>query len=373
MCESEGAYLVSVIIPVYNVERYLARCIESVLVQSYADIEIILVNDGSTDGSLQICETYEKKDRRLRLINKENQGLSSARNAGLAIARGEYVVFIDSDDWIGETHIERLFTAISESTADAVIGAHTKVYSDKQKQVAPVKVAQGLYRGEEIVNQIVLPLLGPDPFYPDDVQFDSSACMNMYSMSVIRKEDLWFQDEKKYGSEDLLFNLDFLMHSQCVTVSDVVDYYYFDNRKSLSRKYYDNRITTVSICFLEMEKKICQYGLVEKARLRAERTFLMKVRTTIRSAIVSDLSLKNKCSAIEHIICHDVTRKVIEMYPIMHFNYANRLLMTLIRRKAVIGVHLLMILREFVVKNAALKKVIKQIGRNKSKDAYNAG
>ena len=90
----------SVIVPVYNVEAYLARCVDSILAQSFADFELILVNDGTRDGSVSIMEDYAHRDGRVRLVHKENGGLSSARNAGLAVANGEYVIFIDSDDWI---------------------------------------------------------------------------------------------------------------------------------------------------------------------------------------------------------------------------------------------------------------------------------
>ena len=92
--------MISVIVPVYNVERYIRQCVESILEQTYADLEIILVDDGSTDGSGSICDEYKLKDNRVVVIHKCNGGLSEARNAGLDIARGEYIGFVDSDDYI---------------------------------------------------------------------------------------------------------------------------------------------------------------------------------------------------------------------------------------------------------------------------------
>ena len=104
--------LISFIIPVYNVEKYLAQCIESVLVQSHDNIEIILVDDGSTDKSGEICDNFSKTDNRVRVIHQENRGASAARNAGLGIAKGNYIAFIDSDDYVSPSMAEKLLDAI---------------------------------------------------------------------------------------------------------------------------------------------------------------------------------------------------------------------------------------------------------------------
>ena len=113
--------LISVIVPIYNVEDYLPRCIESIINQTYKNIEIILIDDGSTDNSLKICKDYAEKDKRIIVINQENKGLSSARNAGLDIHKGKYIVFIDSDDYVCDTYIEKLYNNIIETKSDISI------------------------------------------------------------------------------------------------------------------------------------------------------------------------------------------------------------------------------------------------------------
>jgi len=110
--------LVSIIVPIYKVEPYLQRCIDSIVSQTYTNLEIILVDDGSPDGCPQICDEYAAKDNRIVVIHKENGGLSDARNAGLDICKGEYVSFVDSDDWIADSFIENLAKAIYQSNAD---------------------------------------------------------------------------------------------------------------------------------------------------------------------------------------------------------------------------------------------------------------
>ena len=112
--------MISVIVPVYNVEKYLSRCMESILKQTYTNMEIILINDGSTDCSGEICKYYGELDARIRVINKENGGLSSARNTGLNSARGQYVAFVDSDDYISENFIEEMIHILRTENVDIV-------------------------------------------------------------------------------------------------------------------------------------------------------------------------------------------------------------------------------------------------------------
>ena len=111
---------ISIIIPIYNVREYLAKCIESVINQTYQDIEIICVDDGSTDGSYEICEYYKKKDSRIKVVHKINEGIVSARQTGLKIANGEYVGFVDGDDWIDEKMYESMIRTMEKSNVDMV-------------------------------------------------------------------------------------------------------------------------------------------------------------------------------------------------------------------------------------------------------------
>lgn len=133
--------LVSVIIPVYNVEKYLEKCIESVISQTYNNIEIILVDDGSTDKSCFICDKYCKKDDRIRVIHKKNGGLSEARNTGIENSKGEYITFIDSDDYVDKKYIQYLYELITEYSADMGIYDCNIIKSTKKerKKVRDIK------------------------------------------------------------------------------------------------------------------------------------------------------------------------------------------------------------------------------------------
>ena len=121
--------MISVIVPIYNAEKYLDKCLTSIVNQTYADIEIILVNDGSTDESLAICKKYEQDDERIVVINKRNEGLVRARKDGIRMAKGEYITFVDADDWIDITTYEKVYTG----KADIISYGLTEEYENYSK------------------------------------------------------------------------------------------------------------------------------------------------------------------------------------------------------------------------------------------------
>ena len=129
--------LVSIIVPVFNVEKYLRQCLDSILGQTFNQFEVIIVNDGSTDNSGAICQEYEARDNRIVYLEKENEGVSEARNLGLDFATSEYIIFIDSDDWIEPTYVEVLYEKIEEYQADIVFENYTSFNDEDSKLLLP--------------------------------------------------------------------------------------------------------------------------------------------------------------------------------------------------------------------------------------------
>lgn len=169
--------LVSVIVPVYNVEEYLARCVDSILTQSYRNLEVILVDDGAKDSSGMICDDYAGKDPRVRVIHKENGGLSSARNAGIDVARGDWLEFVDSDDWIEPDAVEKMLCLALDCETELVVGGRWDVSAktgEKKKGLCPPR--QEVISGEEMVRRI---------FRWDNC--DSSACDKLFSRRLFRE------------------------------------------------------------------------------------------------------------------------------------------------------------------------------------------
>jgi len=357
--------LISVIVPVYNVEEYLLRCEDSIRGQTYKNLEIILVDDGSPDRCPQLCEEIKQADSRVKVVHKENGGLGFARNSGLDVACGAYVTFIDSDDWISPEHIENLYRTAKEMDSDAVIGAHTGVSASGLEQPHPVRMKQKLYEDAAITDEIVLPLIGADAGYPQDVQLNSSSCMNLYRMEVITGSNLRFRSEKIAVAEDLYFNIDFFMHARRITALNEIGYYYFENSRSISRKYDPRRFERTVNFYKTVQEQMSQYGLEDRVSHRAERSFLMKVRVAIRHIVLSDMPRKQKLREIQEILDHSLVKEVLFRYPIETYIPAMRLLSKWMRNGDAAGVYWLMKLRETAKKRTLLKVFLKRLGIGK--------
>ena len=144
--------LVSVIVPIYKVERYLVRCLDSIVNQTYRNLEIILVEDGSPDNCGAICDDYARLDERIRVIHQENRGLSAARNAGLDIMSGEYLMFVDSDDWISLDAVQVLYDRMMADGSDMVLGGYIKTFDgDGEEVISPQWMEDGCYSPSQLV------------------------------------------------------------------------------------------------------------------------------------------------------------------------------------------------------------------------------
>lgn len=148
---------VSVLVPAYNVEKYIGKCIESILNQSLKEIEVIIINDGSKDKTLEIIKEYEKKDKRIIVIDKENGGVGTARNEGLKISRGEYILFLDSDDWIEKDYLEKTYNYGKENSLDMVVTDFYKEMKDKKSYKEDLKLEESQFlSGKDYIKEIFL-------------------------------------------------------------------------------------------------------------------------------------------------------------------------------------------------------------------------
>ena len=218
--------LISIIVPVYNVEKYLKKCIESIINQTYDNLEIILIDDGSTDKSGKICDEYRDKDKRIIVEHILNKGVSNARNTGLNIAKGNWVVFVDSDDWIETQFCEKLYkNAIENKNIDIICSGYKRVYTDKEEIINCDK--------EKIIydsHQFLIKLL--------NVQNGYGFC----HMKLIKKNcinNIRFNKDIKVG-EDALFNMQLTQKIKKVMILGEPLYNYRFNGNSVVRKYDDN-------------------------------------------------------------------------------------------------------------------------------------
>lgn len=211
---------ISIIIPVYKAEKYLARCLDSIIGQSLREWECILVDDGSPDDSGKICDNYGQSDSRFIVIHKNNGGPGAARNSGIDIAKGEYIIFIDSDDWIGIKHLENLYVSSENCSIDLVCQGLT-YYAD-----APIKIHKWdnkLYYKDEIRSIFSFKGINKMGF----------SVGKLYKTSIIEEFHLRMDEDIRYG-EDAIFLLDYIKHIDSIKTIDKVDYFYFVNNSSLS-------------------------------------------------------------------------------------------------------------------------------------------
>ncbi len=246
---------VSVIIPVYKVEKYLNRCVDSVLNQTLSDIEIILVDDGSPDDSPEICNSY-LSDKRVEVIHKPNGGLSSARNAGLDIARGDYVFFLDSDDWLDNNGIEILYNKAKETGVDFVRYRAVRSMWPDLPEGAPFLFGEGndLREGllvKEDIERDIFPRLIATPEL--DYGPILSACMGLYRTEFLKCNGIRF-DERVKNSEDVVFSAQTVICANSIYYIDRAGiYHYFYNPDSISKSFRPERInafkTLIDVCY----------------------------------------------------------------------------------------------------------------------------
>ena len=217
---------VSVIVPVYNVEKYLKRCLDSIINQTYKNIEIILVNDGSKDNSRDICEEYEKKYENISLINQENGGLSAARNTGLKHINGEAVTFVDSDDWLESDAIEYYVDSMKKHNVDMVVtnNISTKGYQEKTSQ--PDSLTEEVLTQEEYAKKFF--------------KIDGNS-IEYYAWSKLYKREIMEGVEFPVGlfAEDVLGTCRYMKNAQSIFYSNRVTYNYFINDNGLTAKFGD--------------------------------------------------------------------------------------------------------------------------------------
>lgn len=206
--------LISVIIPVYNVEQYLKRCLESVINQTYKNIEIICINDGSTDKSLNILENYKTQDNRIKVFNQENKGLSETRNRGINLAEGKYIFFIDSDDWLELNALESLMSKIILEEIDIVIGGINKVYFNKKIKVVLNCNSKNIYNPSEYIESAI-----------NEKKFVVNVWNKLYKKEILLKNKIKFKEGRLY--EDFLFTLQYLLKCRKIYITENIVYNYF--------------------------------------------------------------------------------------------------------------------------------------------------
>lgn len=230
--------LVSVIVPVYNCEKYIEKCLKSIVDQSYRKTEILVVNDGSNDASQEIIDKLAVADVRIHKMYQKNQGVAAARNYALSRAKGDYYLFVDGDDYIGINYIQDLVTCAVENQSELVICGYTLVYTDKNKTLSVMPRVYEKYEREEWAYRI------------------SSAWARLYSSEFWRNNDLKFIPEKDARAEDVPLDLYSNAMAKNICVINKSEYYYVHHRGSAMNSTKKVRFLFPYIAFEEMYNKV---------------------------------------------------------------------------------------------------------------------
>ncbi|TYS60081.1 glycosyltransferase [Sutcliffiella horikoshii] len=244
---------ISIIVPIYNVERYLPTCIESIYNQSFQDYELILVNDGSFDNSAEICMEYAEKDNRIKIVNKKNGGLSSARNAGVQEASGKYIIFVDPDDKLSENYLNKLYSTAEKNNCCVVVSGYQTI-PDLEKRKPGFQLNKVLSGKKFILSS-------------QKVHSNNDLCFvwrYIYKRSVLEGNNIRFNEEVFIG-EDVIFNLSCLLKaSRVVAIPDTLYQYTINNPESLMKISYKPKLESSLLVQYRIRKQLSlDSGLLE--------------------------------------------------------------------------------------------------------------
>lgn len=269
---------VSVIVPVYNAQKYLRKCLASILAQSYRDLQIILVDDGSTDQSLKICRAFAEKDRRVQVFTQENRGVSAARNLGLEHVSGKYLSFVDADDWLPRESVSRLVRALNEADAQFSVGSMYCVYptGSFQEKLRPLTVKAGV---EE---------QAPAKAFFSDMHYYAHVAKKMLLTEIVRENGICFPEGVKCG-EDSCFMLDYLL--RCDVVTAIPDVVYYNMRLTNSTggtRYYPQRHVWATLVLQKLDLCLGRFLNAEDRRAALTQEALKTIEKTAKHHIYGE-------------------------------------------------------------------------------------
>lgn len=296
---------VTVIVPIFNVEKYIEKCIYSIINQTYSDLEILLVDDGSTDKSGYICDSFKKKDSRIQVFHKENGGVSKARNLGIDQATRKYTMFVDGDDWIDLDCIEKCMEKVQEyEDAELILFPYIREFSTVSKYndyfgKDEIKLSERAFEDEIYIRFFGLPdklLARPDAL--DDL---SAVWGKMYLTKNLKRN--YFLDTKNVGSEDVYFNIKVLKNIHCAIYIPFIHYHYNKmNEESFTRSYNENWFFALKNCYSFIQDYINENNLPIQYSKALENRIVINLLALSRNIVRSDLKVNLKKKRMKEIL-----------------------------------------------------------------------
>ena len=329
MSKSMGNPKVSIIVPIYNVEKYLDRCMNSLVNQTLKDIEIIMVDDGSPDNCPKMCDEWAKKDSRIKVVHKKNGGLGYARNSGLDVAMGEYVAFVDSDDYVDLGMYEKLYKAAEENNNDAVFCGFKKEFSPNRFIECKECDTYTEYSSDKM-NELVLDFIAAPPHCKSEYIHDMSVWHSIYKRSVIEENNIRFISERDYASEDIPFQIDFLKCCKKIGFIPNIFYVYCYNGGSLTKSFKPEKFKKIQALYYLLKERTQE---IDKDSLRAKRLLIGYVRAMIRLIVTLEITKAQKLEYIRNIITSNIWNEIKPIYKASFLPIHQRIMTSLIYKR----------------------------------------
>lgn len=343
---------ISIIVPVYNVEKYISHCLDSLVMQTLNDIEIILIDDGSSDSSGIICDEYAQKDLRIKVIHQENMGVSESRNVALAVAKGEFVLFVDSDDWIEADMCEKLYTTAKEHSADFVFCAYFDELSDGTKIKAVFDEEKKVFNKEEIMERLlkgVVGLTGTALKNPERIDRLVPTFAKLYNRSVIENNSICFKSLKTVPSECQLFNFQFFMYTEKALYIKMPYYHYRRNNLTSITQVYRSDLIQKWLNWMDiMNKMLEENNIKEKLSEAYYSRICFSVIPLGGNAILCD-KLNNRLNEIK---CFLKNPKYITAFKKLDFQYFPihwKVFFGLAKARSVLGFYIITKIMRFIM------------------------
>ena len=316
---------VSIIVPVYNAEKYLQRCVNSLRNQSMREIEIILVDDSSTDTSLALCHQAAGEDPRIKVLHKQNEGAGKARNTALAVATGEYIGFVDCDDFVAPDMFQTLYEKAEQYRSDLVMSGIVYVggimfSSEGDRTCKTFFDADTQFETPAQLQELQMGIVGALPGDPDDSKYGTSIWKNLFRHEVIRQNGLTFQSERDVLSEDALFMLDYIA---CITKATGIReafYHYCRNEDSISKSYKKDRFEKSLVFVSEVEKRFQASIPTETYQPYIHRFWQAICRVICSQEIMhaadNRIPYSDLTGRLRAVCTHPLTVRVLRSYPL---------------------------------------------------------
>lgn len=338
--------LISIIIPIYNVEQYLPQCLDSVINQTYPNLEIICINDGSSDGSLKVLQQYAQMDSRIVAIDQRNQGLSGARNTGLRHVHGKYVMFVDSDDWVELETCEDAVKAAQKYNADLAMWSYVREFRNESKEKYMLWDDETVFDTEEVKNQLhrrLCGLLGEELRHPDYANALETAWGKLYLSEKIIDNQVEFIDTREIGTEDALFNLYALGYiERAVYLRKCLNHYRKTNQGSLTKVYNEKLFERWQRLFDYMRQYILDNHLPQEYEKALSNRIALSLLGLGLNIVGSDYRFGKKLRLLREILTDDRYRAAYAGLEFSYFPIHWRLFYGCAKRGFSLGVYVLL-------------------------------